>query len=185
MNRSRNLSRRARRLAAIAVALAALVAGAASAQSPARLAVVEVERLLTESQAGKQALESIQAMGQEKEAAIQAKEAEVADLRKRLSEGQLSLSQERQEELNDALQRELINLNRMRDDAARDLKRVRDEAFERIERTVIPLIEEVARAQGYTMVFNKYQSGLLFAVDEIDVTDTVIQRFDAAQPSGE
>jgi outer membrane protein len=169
----------------VGVAVLALVAtdvAVVSAQESGvqRLAVVEVERLLTESAAGKAALERIQTLGTQKESEIQAKEGEIGDLRKRISEGQLSLSEDRQAELSDSLQQEMIGLNRMRDDAARELKRVRDEAFETIETRVIPLIAEVAEAEGYSLVFNKFQSGLLFAVDRIDITDEILERFDSA-----
>ena len=41
-------------------------------------------------------------------------------------------------------------------------------------------INAVGREFGYAMIFNKYQSGLVYADDAIDVTNLVIERFNAA-----
>jgi hypothetical protein len=42
------------------------------------------------------------------------------------------------------------------------------------------VINEVAREQGYTLVFNKFNSGLLFADDKaVDLTEAVITRFNS------
>jgi Skp family chaperone for outer membrane proteins len=83
------------------------------------------------------------------------------------------------------LQTGMIELQRLQDDAERALQQERAEEFERIESQVIPLIAAVAEERGYTLVFNKFQSGLLFATESVDITETILQRFDAAsQPDG-
>jgi len=49
-----------------------------------------------------------------------------------------------------------------------------------LEKRIMPVINDVAREQGYSLVFNKFNSGLLFAEDRtVDLTDAVIARFDA------
>ncbi len=175
---------RRRVLPAAGAVLAGLLAAAACraqvASSPPQIAVIDVQRLLGESQAGKQALDRLRALGQERQTQIEAKQTELNDLRQRLEEGQLSLSEERQAEMEKELQTKLIELRRLQDDAERELQQQRLEAFEGIEERVIPLIAEVAKERGYTLVFNKFQSGLLFAVEEIDITDVVLERFNAA-----
>ncbi len=35
------------------------------------------------------------------------------------------------------------------------------------------------------MIFNKFNSGLLFAIDEVDITDLVLQRFEASATADE
>ncbi len=51
----------------------------------------------------------------------------------------------------------------------------------------MPIINDVAREQGYQLVFNKYNSGLLFADDKsTDLTEAVITKFNSqiAAPKG-
>ena len=175
-----------------AVMLAAALSGTgfaatlpAAAQTPLQIAVIDVQRLLGESQAGQEALERLRALGQQKQGEIEGKQTEISDLRQRLEEGRLSLSEERQLELEKGLQDRLIELRRLQDDAERELQQERAQAFGKIEERVIPLIATVAQERGYTLVFNKFQSGLLFAVDSVDITDEILQRFDTVPaPAG-
>ncbi len=175
-----------------AVLLVAILAGGlggvgvpAMAQTAAQIAVIDVQRLLTESQSGQQALDRLRTLGQQKQAEIEGRQAGVTELRQRLEEGRLSLSEERQVELEQELQDQLIDLRRLQDDAERELQQERLQAFEKIEEGVIPLIAGVARERGYTLVFNKFQSGLLFAADGTDITDAVLERFNVTPPPAE
>ena len=60
--------------------------------------------------------------------------------------------------------------------------------FAAIERQVMPIINDVGTELGYTLIFNKFESGLVFALDSADITDMILQRFDsmaaAAEESG-
>ncbi|MGH9465349.1 MAG: OmpH family outer membrane protein [Thermoanaerobaculia bacterium] len=174
-----------------AVILAALTgawlggAGSAAAQTTLQIAVIDVQRLLSESRAGKEALDRLRALGQQKQGEIEGKQTEITDLRQRLEEGRLSLSEERQVELEKGLQDRLIELRRLQDDAERELQQQRAAAFGKIEELLIPLIATVAAEKGYTLVFNKFQSGLLFATEGADITDAILERFDTVPaPAG-
>lgn len=46
-----------------------------------------------------------------------------------------------------------------------------------------PIIEAAGAEGGYTLIFNKFQSGLVFAAEQVDITDEIIRRFDAAAAS--
>ena len=43
----------------------------------------------------------------------------------------------------------------------------------------MPVIDAVAKERGYNLVFNKFQSGLLFADASTDLTDAVITKFNS------
>jgi Skp family chaperone for outer membrane proteins len=36
---------------------------------------------------------------------------------------------------------------------------------------------------GFTLIFNKFQGALVYADDSVDITDQVIERFDASSSS--
>jgi len=150
------------------------------AQGPtAGIAVIDVQRLLTESEAGKAALETLQKLGESKQQEAIALQAEIEDLRKRLTEGRLSLSDDKIAELEKMGEERMIAFTRFQDDADRELQKARLEAFDGIEKRVIPIIDEIGREKGYTAIFNKFQSGLLYAPDQVDITADVLARFNA------
>lgn len=177
--------RTAARAGAWCLALAGLAAAAGAQQAPVKVAVIDVQRLLTDSAEGQQAMETLKTLGESKKAQIESLQGEVTGLRDRLTEGRLSLSEERQEELEKELQSKLVDLRRVQEDASRELEREQDRALGAIEAKVIPLIATIAQEQGYTLVFNKFQSGLLYATDSIDITDSVLARFDAEHSGGQ
>jgi Skp family chaperone for outer membrane proteins len=50
-----------------------------------------------------------------------------------------------------------------------------------IDVKVMPVINQFGKEMGYTAVFRKFESGLIYADDSIDVTALIIQRLDAGQ----
>jgi outer membrane protein len=162
-----------------------LVAGAAPAWaqgdgvSEAKVAILDVQRLMTESVAGQEALARLKELRDSKQAEGQAKQSAVEALRDQINEGRLSLSEEKLIELEKQMEAEVLALRRFGDDAERELERSRVEALQEIERQVMPLIEQIGDEMGLTYIFDRMGSGLLFAADGTDITDLVLQRFDA------
>ena len=74
-----------------------------------------------------------------------------------------------------------IALQRFEDDATRELDEARRTALGRLEERIMPVIDEVGRERGLTLIFNKYQSGLVYADEAVDITDDVIRRFNTVQ----
>ncbi len=161
-----------------------LVAQPAAAEPPMKVAIIDVQRLVTDSKVGKAALDVLRSLQEQKQAEADAMQQEIQDLRTRLIEGRLSLSEEKLEELQKNLEQKIIDYRRFQDDADRELKKGQEKAFADIERQVMPIIADLGREFGYTAIFNKYQSGLLYAKADADVTDVVLERFDQRAEQG-
>ena len=48
-----------------------------------------------------------------------------------------------------------------------------------LQEEIVPILEEMSQREGYMLVLNKMQSGIVFAHDSIDITDKLIEEFDA------
>lgn len=172
-------------LSAAALSLTLPIAAQAQVNAAsAKVAVVDTQRILTDSKLGRATLDKLKQLTESKQAEANAKQQEIADLRKRIEDGQLTLSEDKQSEMQKDLEDKVIAFRRFQDDTQRSLQKARDDAFQDIERRVLPIIQQVGQEGNYTLIFNKYQSGLLYAQDAVDITDTILQRFDAANPSG-
>jgi outer membrane protein len=179
--------------AGLAAALAAPVAAApapAAAATPAalpapsggmpRIAVIDTEKILLGSVPGKKAIADLKKIQEAKEAELRAKNQEIKDLQDKISQGRLSLASDKLAELEKQLEDKSIILKRMSDDATRDLNKKKDELLGSIDEKVMPVINQLGKEQGYTLIFRKFESGLIFADDAIDITQSVIQRLDAS-----
>ncbi len=164
----------------LAASVAALLPASAAFAQAGKVAVIDVQRLVTDSVAGKEALARLKKLQDEKIAEGKAKNDEVDGLRKRLNEGRLSLADDKISELEKQLEEKITGLRRFQEDAEKDFNKSREATFGEIERRVFPVIEQVGKEGSYTFIFNKFQSGLLYADDAADITDQIIQRFDAS-----
>jgi len=159
-------------------ALLLALAGAASAQS--NLAVIDVEAILTGSERGKAVLGTLQEFKKTKESSLSSLGAELQKLQQKLADGRLSLAEDVLTEMQKELEDKSIAAKRAQDDAERELAELQKKEFAKIEEDVLKIISEVGKELGYTMIFNKYQGGLVYADESVDITALVIERFDQA-----
>lgn len=177
-----------RAVAAAAVALgllalpARLPAQEAASVSP-RIAVIDVGRILEESEAGRAMEAKLKRLKDEKDVEGTKIQEQAQGLQTQITEGRLSLSEERLVELQEQLTEKVQELRRFEEDANRFLLKEQQKELQAIEKRVMPVIGQVGQEFGYTVIFNKFQSGLVYAADEIDITDLVLERFNAAAGS--
>jgi outer membrane protein len=150
----------------LALTLVGLVPATAAVAQTQKFAVIDVQRLVTDSVAGKEALARLKKLQDDK----------IAEG----NEGRLSLADDKISELEKQLEEKVTGLRRFQEDAEREFNKSREATFGEIERRVFPVIEQVGKESGYTFIFNKFQSGLLYADDAADITNQIIQRFDGA-----
>lgn len=172
--------------ALLTLVVAGGIAGTATAQeAPSRdsvkIAVIESERIVAESAEGRAALESLRELREQKMEEGQRLQQEITSLRQRIDEGGNALSEDRRDELRKEYEDKVIAFRRFQDDADRELSKRRDETLAKIEKEVLEVIHEIGREGDYTIIMNKFQSGLVYADDAIDITDQVVERFNARQ----
>lgn len=152
------------------------LAGAAAAQT-VKIGVIDSDRVVAESAKGQEAIAKLKKLEEEKRVELQGLQQEIVDLRKRMEDGAQSLAAERLKELQKQAEDKVIALRRKQDDAQREFEAAQAEAFKGVEEQIIKVINQIGAENGYTMIFNKFRSGLVYATDTIDITDQVITRF--------
>lgn len=167
-------------LAAPAVTAYAQQPAAAAAPKPLKIGIIDPERIVAESARGKQAIERLNQERDRRLAEGNKLKQEIADLQKRMNEGRLSLGQDKLAQMNEEAQSKTLALQRFGEDAQQAMAKLEQEIMEPIEGQILRIINQVGAEQGYTMIFKKFQSGLVFADPSVDLTQLVIQRYDAA-----
>jgi outer membrane protein len=170
---------------AISSVLAASIAAVAAAQSapsgaPAsaiRIAVIDVERLVRDSALGKEAFNRVKKMSDDKKAENDRLQKELRDIEQKLSAQGQSLSDDKREQLQKQYNEKSIDYKSFTEKASRDLDQVQKKELADLERRVFPIITQLGKERGYTLIFNKFQSGLVFADDAADITEDVLKRF--------
>ena len=154
-----------------------------AAASGMKIAVIDTERILLTSNTGKKALADLKKLQEAKEGEARTKQQEIKDLQSKIADGRLSLAQDKLSEMEKQLEAKLVNLRRFQEDANADLGKMRDQVLAGIDQKVMPVINQVGKELGYTLIFRKFESGLIYADEAIDITNAIIQRLDGAAPA--
>jgi outer membrane protein len=167
-------------LPAAAQKAAAAPAAAPAPAGPMKIAVIDTEKILLSSTAGKKAVADLKKIQDQREKELSARAQELKDLQAKLNDGRLSLAQDKLADLSKQYEEKEIALRRAQDDATRELTQKRDQMLAQIDDRVMPVINQVGKELGYTLIFRKFESGLIYADDAVDITNVVIQRIDAS-----
>jgi len=163
-------------------AVAALVMAAtlpAAAQS--KVAVIDVQRVVAESDPGKEAIQKLKVVQDAKIQEGQTMQQELATLRDQISKQRFTVSEERLAEMTKELEDKNIEIRRFEDDAKRELDEARRRELGGLEEQILPIINQIGQDEGITLIFNKFQSGLVYADEAVDITDEVIRQFNTTQ----
>lgn len=162
---------------AILTLFAILVAAPMFAQSaPSRIAIIDVQRVLADSAAGKAAYEKLQSLQKQHIDRLKTQEDEIKRLEADFQQKRLSLSEDKVQELQQQISDRKITLQRNAQDAERELTAHRDRSLQTLEKEIMPVINEIGKEMGFAVIFNKLESGLVYASDAVDITDVVVKR---------
>jgi len=167
----------------VSVAVAALAAPMFAQTTPARVAVIDVQKVLTQSTAGKAAYEKLKKMQDDRMEKAKGMDEELRKLDADISTKRLSLSEDKLADMQKQLAEKRISMQRYAQDAEREIGEARDRELQGLEAKIKPVIDGIGKEMGLAAIFNKFESGLVYASEAIDITDTVIKRFNEAQPA--
>jgi outer membrane protein len=169
----------------LSIAVAALTIPAmAQSSTPQRVAVIDVNKVLSNSAAGKAAYERLKKLQDEKMVRAQKMDDEIKALDNDINTKKISLSEEKLTEMQKQLSDKKIAMQRYAQDADRELGEARDKTLGELNAKIMPVVDQVGKDMGIAAIFNKFESGLIYASDAIDITDLVIKKFNETPGSG-
>ena len=172
--------------AVLVAALASILAGfplAAQNVMGGKVGVFNADRIMAESQPGQQALALFNQLRDQRVGELQVQRDEINVFQ------QQSISVPAGSPDAVRLQREVENrvlqLQRLEEDVEQELGLRQQQLTTDIMNLIAQTIESIGQEEGYTLIFNQIQSGLVFVGPTLDITDELIQRVNAlSAPSG-
>lgn len=166
----------------LAGSMAALISNAAPVTQTAgqRIAVVDTGKVFTESRKGKAAMAELKNFQDQKRGELTKLVDEIKGLQQRITDGQKTLGEDKLVELRTSIDNKGTELRRREEDANREADRRRNTALEAINQQVMPIIQQVAKEKGYSFIFKKFESGLVYTDGSDDITADVIAKLNAS-----
>ncbi len=153
---------------------------AAHAQS--KIGLININAAIGSTQEGKKAIADMQKKYQPRQQELQRLGQEIQGIQDQLSKQPPALSDEEQRRLTRDLEDKQKLLKRSTDDAQTDYNADRDEVIRRIGQKVVRVISDYAPQNGFTLVIDGAQIPVYYATKDIDITEEIVKRYDAANP---
>ena len=77
------------------------------------------------------------------------------------------------------LQNKRIEIKRFAEDAQKESMAAQQKEFESIQRDLMPIIEKIAKEDGYSMILDLNTAGVTYFEPGIDITEKVVKAYDA------
>lgn len=146
----------------------------------AKIAFVVLQRVVAESNDGKQASAKVQALQQRKVAELNERQKALQGLQEKLDKSGAVMSESARGELAKQVERTQVDLQRATQDAQQEVQELQQQLQDEFQRRIAPIIEAVGKERGLHYIFNGPDSGLVWADAALDITADVVKKFDAA-----
>lgn len=146
----------------------------------AKIAFVVLQRVVAESNDGKQASAKVQALQQKKVAELNERQKALQGLQEKLDKSGAVMSESARADLGKQVERAQVDLQRATQDAQQEVQELQQQLQEEFQRRIAPIIEAVGKERGLHYIFNGPDSGLVWADAALDITADVVKKFDAA-----
>jgi Skp family chaperone for outer membrane proteins len=151
----------------------------ATAQAvPSRIAVVDFQKILADSVPGKASVSKLTALQQDRLNKAKQLNDEMQKLDASLKNPALTPAQ--RNTIGQQLEAKQVGIKRFAEDAEAELATLRGRELQSLQARIRPVIDAIGKEMGMAAIFDKYESGLIYSNDAIDLTNTVIVRFNAA-----
>ena len=161
----------------LVVATLVLCVSVSYAQERIKVGYIDIQKVISESQAGKRARDRFQAQVKKAEADIVKERQELERLKSDLDKKGPLLKDEERRNLESDLQKRSVNLQRSMSDHQQELQVKNNEMMSELLKELEKIVNEVGRAEKFTLILERSQ--ILYSDQGIDITSKVIETYNS------
>ncbi len=158
---------------AAALLLAVLAAGTSRAEG-IRLAVIDVNRILNESEAGQAAKKKMEARYEELKKTLDAKQEEAKKLKEEIDKQKVMLGKEKLKEKEDALQAKVNELRQLSQDGEKEMQARQGELTREVLKVIEVHLDSLVKAEKLDLVLER-SAGVVHFAESLDITKRVLE----------
>ena len=149
---------------------------------PGKIGVINIQAAIAATGEGKKAFAELEKKYAPRRQDLQQLTQEVNGITEQLQKQSTTLSDDEQRRLNRELQEKQTRLKRAQEDAQADFQADNGEVVNRIGQKMVRLLDEYAQQNGYAVIIEGNPQLLYYVAPQIDLTEEVVKRYDAANP---
>ena len=161
----------------LVVLLTLLCVPAVGAQDRVKIGFIDIQRAISDSNAGKRAKERFQAQVKKAEAELLKEKTELERLKADLDKKGPLMKEEERRSLESDLQRRYVNYQRTMTDQQQELRQKEGALTGDILKELEKIVNEIGKTDKFTLILERNQ--ILYSDQGIDVTNKVIEVFNS------
>ena len=148
-----------------------------AAQERIKIGYIDIQKVISESQAGKRARDRFQAQVKKAEGDIIKERQEIERLKSDLDKKGPLLKDEERRNMESDLQKRSVNLQRSMADHQQELQAKNNEMMSELLKELEKIVNEVGKAEKFTLILERAQ--ILYSDQGIDITSKVIETYNS------
>ena len=157
--------------------------GTSATPPPTRIATIDVQKVLTTSNVGKAATARMKKLQDDRMAKAKEMSADLEKLENQLKTKKSTLLPAEIKLLQKQDTQKRAAMMQFAQAAEKELGEARDKELGEINTQTLPVVQAIAKEMSLAAVFNKFESGMIYSADSLDITDAVIARMNAQAPA--
>jgi outer membrane protein len=150
---------------------------AAQAAGPVKIGIIDVHKIMRDSQAARNARAVLAKDIEAKRAQLIAKDREIKALDEELKNPKIKLSDEIRKQKADKLARDVKDFRRLDADMGEELKKKDAELTQKLLGEIRQIVQSFSKSEKYTLILEK--SAVVTSDDAIDITTRIMKIYDA------
>ncbi|MBE9530619.1 MAG: OmpH family outer membrane protein [Proteobacteria bacterium] len=146
----------------------------------AKIGIVDFQRILKTSSAGKKATAEINKQGKKIEADLKKKGEEIEATKNKLEREALVMSREMREEKEREIRIKINDFKTLQKRYVAEFKEHEKKLVGRIQEKILTIIDEMGKKEGFLLILEKREAGVMYSPNTIDITDRLIQKYNAS-----
>lgn len=144
-----------------------------------KIAVVDIQKVLNESEAGKKAKKDLESLIISKQNIIDEKGKAVEKFKSDLEKQVSVLSADARKNKEDELERMIREYQRLVQDSQTEVKKKENDLTDAILKDIKEIVEKTGESEGYSIILEKGM--LIYSSNSLDITDSIIKKFDESK----
>lgn len=149
--------------------------------SEVKIGIINPQVVLQNSVKGKAVIEKLRSLNMSKQKKYEAMQKEIDTVEKEALSP--ALNQDARDKKTMDLQNKRTEIKRFAEDAQKESMAQQQKEFESLQRDLMPIIEKIAKGDGFSLVLDLNTAGVTYFEPAIDITDRVIKAYNAEVPS--
>jgi len=172
------------RIVIVAVAAFVLANAASTVEAQVKIGVVDLQRAINETEDGRQAKRRLTKLFEERQKKLDAAQESLKAQKESIERQQDVLSEDALKKKVEKYQEDLMALQTEYVDYQRELSTAEAELTKKILDKMQGILRRIGQTDGYTMIIEANEGGVVWVPSNLDLTDVLIQRYNSQAKKG-